>query len=111
MVKEALKIQKGEVVDYTATTTIKNGDVVPLTDRVGVALGNAEAGEIISLDLEGVFDIGATNADAIAVGDVLYFDANTRLVTTDDTKGSKAGIALTAKPKDTDGSVYVKIDM
>ncbi len=111
MAKEALKIQKGAVVDYIATSTIANGDVIPLTDRVGVALGDAVAGDVISLDLEGVFEIGATTADAIAVGDVVYFDVNTRLVTTDSTKGSKAGISLTAKVAAVAGSVYVKIDM
>ena len=111
MAKEAVKIQKGEVVDYTATSTIANGDVVPLTDRVGIALGDAVSGDVISLELDGVFEIGATTADAIAFGDVVYFDATTRLVTTDNTKGVKAGIATTAKAATAAGSVYVKIDM
>ena len=111
MAKEAVKIQKGEVVDYTATAAVKVGAVISLTDRVGVACDNAEAGDVISLELSGVFEIGATTADAIAFGDLLYFDASTRLVTTDDTKGVKAGIAITPKAKDVAGSVYVKIDM
>ena len=111
MAKEATKIQNGAVVDFIATAAVANGAVISLTDRVGIALDNAVAGETISLDLEGVYEIGATNADAIAFGDLLYFDDSTKLVTTDDTKGVKAGIALTAKPADTDGSVYVKIDM
>lgn len=111
MAKEAVKIQKGEVVDYTAGDTVSVGEVISLTDRVGVACDNAEAGDVISLELSGVFEIGATEADAIAFGDLLYFDADTRLVTTDDTKGVKAGIAITPKAKDVAGSVYVKIDM
>ena len=111
MAKEATKIQEGAVVDYTATGTIANGDVIPLVDRVGVALGDAVVGDGISLELEGVFEIGATTADVIAFGAVVYFDAATRLVTTVSTGNVKAGIATTAKAATVAGSVYVKIDM
>jgi len=111
MAKEATKIQEGEVVDYIATGTIANGDVIPLVDRVGVALNNAVAGDSISLELEGVFEIGATTADTIAFGAVVYFDATTRLVTTTATGNVKAGIATTAKAGAVAGTVYVKIDM
>lgn len=111
MAKEALKIQDGDVVDYTATTTIANGDIIPLTDRVGVALSDAVLGDNISLDLEGVYEMGATVADAIAFGAVVYFDATTRLVTTVATGNVKAGIATTAKAAKVAGYVYVKIDM
>ena len=113
MGKEAVKIQEGAVVDYTATETIKNGEIIPLTDRIGVALGNVDADESVSLSLEGVFEITATTGDAIAFGDILYFDADARTVTTDSNSDAnvKAGIAITAKAKDVAGSVYVKIDM
>jgi len=119
MAKEATKIQKGAVVDYTASATIANGDVVPLTDRVGVALGDAVAGDTISLELEGVFEITAATADAIAFGDVLYFDHINRVATIlSDSVGDgtgtafvKAGIATSVKAASAAGSVYVKIDM
>jgi len=81
MAKEATKIQKGEVVDYTATAAIANGDVVPLSDRVGVATNDAVIGDVISLELEGVWEIAAATADAVSFGDVLYFDATNRVVT------------------------------
>lgn len=119
MAKEATKIQAGAVVDYTATGTIANGDVIPLVDRVGVALGDAVVGDSISLELEGVFEITAATADTIAFGDVLYFDGTNREVTIKtDTVGDgtgtayvKAGIATTSKAATVAGSVYVKIDM
>ncbi len=119
MAKEAVRIQDGEIVDYTATGAVANGDVIPLTDRVGVALGDAVAGEVVSLQLDGVFEITAATADAIAFGDVLYFDDTNRVVTTkSDSNGDgtgtpfvKAGIATSAKAANVAGTVYVKIDM
>jgi len=111
MAKEAVKIQTGEVVDYTATATIANGDVIPLVDRVGVALNDAITGDVISLELSGVFEITAATADDIAFGDVVYFDATARNVTTDATSNVKAGIATSAKAATVAGTVLVKIDM
>ena len=119
MAKEATKIQNGEVVDYITTGAVANGDVIPLVDRVGVALNDAVTGDSISLELDGVFEINAATADSIVFGDVLYFDATNRVVTilgdsVGDGTGTafvKAGIATSAKAATVAGSVYVKIDM
>jgi len=109
MPKEATKIQQGAMVDYTATATIANGDVVPLADSIGIALDDAVSGDVISLELEGVFEITATTLDAIAFGVVLYFDTTARTVTTTATANTLAGRAMSAKAGATAGSVYVKI--
>ena len=109
MAKEAVKIQEGGVIDYTAGGTIANGDVVPLTDRVGVALDDAVSGDTISLALEGVFEITATTANTFAIGTVVYFDASARSVTTVSTSNTPAGIAVTAKAGSAAGTVNVKI--
>ena len=109
MAKEAVKIQEGGVIDYTAAGTIANGDVVPLTDRIGVALSDAVSGDVISLAIEGVFEIDAKTADTFAAGTVAYFDATNREITTTDTSNTPAGITVSAKAGSTAGSVYVKI--
>lgn len=109
MAKEAVKIQEGGVIDYTAGGTIANGDVVPLTDRVGVALDDAVSGDVISLALEGVFEITGATADTFAIGTVVYFDATARNVTTVATANTPAGIATTAKAGAVAGTVNVKI--
>jgi len=109
MAKEAVKIQEGGVIDYTAGATIANGEVVPLTDRVGVALDNAESGDVISLALEGVFEMTGKTANTFAVGTVVYFDAATREVTTTVASNIKAGIAVTDLAGGTAGVVNVKI--
>lgn len=109
MAKEAVKIQDGGVIDYTAGGTIANGDVVPLTDRIGVALDDAVSGDVISLALEGVFQIDAKTADTFAIGTVVYFDDSNREVTTTSTDNTPAGIAVTAKAGSAAGTVNVKI--
>lgn len=117
MAKEAIKIQTGSVVDYTATGTVANGDIVPLTDRVGVALDDAVSGDSISLELDGVFEIPAATDDEIVFGSILYFDHTNRVVTIlSDSVGDgsgdafvKAGIATTEKAGTVAGSVYTKI--
>ena len=110
MAKEAIKIQEGDVVDYTATGVVANGDIIPLIDRIGVALNDAVSGDVISLELDGVFEITATTADTIVFGTVLYFDASTRAVTTTATGNVFAGIAISAKSATVAGSVLVKLD-
>ena len=110
MAKEAVRIQEGDVVDYTATSVVANGDIIPLTDRVGIALNDAVIGDVISLELEGVFEMTATTADAIAFGDVVYFNATSRTVTTTATGNTFAGIAVSAKAGTVAGTVLIKID-
>lgn len=114
----AKKIQTGDRVDYTATGTVANGDVIALDNSIGVAQGNAESGEVIALDLVGVYEIAGADADAISFGNQLYFDGiNNNVVTIEtDTVGDgsgtaypKAGIAISEKAAAVAGSVWVKI--
>lgn len=111
MVKEATELQEGDVIDYTLTGAVDVGDVVPLgTGMIGIAKTSGLAGEIIALDIERVFEINATTADAIAVGDIVYFDATARTITTTATANTRAGRSVSAKAAATAGTVYVKIN-
>lgn len=109
MSKQAIKIQEGRIVDYTATATIANGNVIVLANRIGIAQGNAEVGEVIALELVGVYEITATTADAIAFGDVVYFDNTAKEITTTATDNTLAGIAINAKAGATAGTIQVRI--
>lgn len=111
MAKEAIEIQKGDVIDYTLTGAVDVGDVVPLgTGMIGVALNSGLSGEIIGLEIEDVYEINATTADAIAIGDVVYFNVTTRAITKTATDNVRAGRALSAKAAATAGTVFVKIN-
>jgi len=109
MSKQATKIQTGAIVDYTAIALVANGDVIALASRIGIAQGNAETGEVIALDLEGVYEMTAKTADAIAFGDVVYFDDTAKEITTTATANTLAGMATSEKASTVAGSIQVKI--
>lgn len=49
--------QKGEVLDYKASAAVKNGEVVSLGTRIGVAGEDIAAGETGHLHVVGVFEM------------------------------------------------------
>lgn len=111
MAKEAVEFQDGTVIDYTLSEDVNVGDVIPLgDDMIGIAVVSGLTGEQITLELEKVWKINATTADAINVGNVVYFNATSREITTTDTSNCRAGKAISAKAAATAGFVYVKIN-
>ena len=111
MAKEAVEIQNGETIDYELTADVNVGDVIPLgSEMVGIATVSGISGETIAVEIEDVFEIAAASADAISVGDLLYWDASNKVVTKTATDNTRAGRAVSAKGASTTGSVYVKIN-
>lgn len=111
MAKEAIEVQEGDVIDYTCPGVINVGDVVPLgTGMIGIAVTSGLTGEVIGLEIEDVYEINATTADAIAIGDIVYFNVTTRAITTTATSNTRAGRAVSTKAAATAGTVYVKIN-
>lgn len=119
MAKEAIRYKKGERLDYTLTGAVDVGDVVPLgTSMIGIASTSGLAGEVVALEVEGIYEINATTADVIAIGDVVYFDDTNRTITIkSDSKGdgsgtpfAKAGIATSEKAENVAGTVLVGIE-
>ncbi len=111
MVKEAIEYQDGAVIDYTLTEDVNVGDVIPLgDDMVGVAVVSGLPGEQITLETERVWKINATTADAINIGNVVYFNSTSREITTTASGNCRAGKAISSKTATTAGFVYVKIN-
>jgi len=109
--KEAILHQEGRVIDHTLAGAVDVGDVVPLgTSMVGIASTSGLTGEVVALEIEKVWQITAATADVIAVGDLLYFDATNRVLTTVSAGMVRAGRAISAKAAATAGSVYVKLN-
>lgn len=109
--KEAILYQEGEVIDYTLTGAVDVGDVIPLgTDMVSIASVSGLTGEVIALEIAKVWQITAATADVIAVGDLLYFDAANRVLTTVSAGMVRAGRAISAKAAATAGTVYIKLN-
>lgn len=111
MVKEAIEVQEGDVIDYTLTSAVDVGDVVPLgTSMIGIAVNSGLTGEVIGLAIEDVYEINATTADVIAIGDVVYFDTATRAITTVSAGKIRSGRAVSKKAAAVAGTVFVKIN-
>ena len=110
MAKIGRYVQEGKVIDIVATADVVGGEPVDFGTRVGIASFDAVTGEDVSLQLEGVFEFTATNADVIALGDKIYLDnVGGILATTTATSNQTIGYATTEKAGTTDGVVLVKL--
>ena len=99
--------QKGEVLDYKASTSVKNGDVVSLGTRIGVAGEDIPQGETGHLHVVGVFEMPKATG-AVTMGAALYYNATDGNITTTSTSNVPVGYA--AAPADSaDETVLVKL--
>ena len=102
------KVKDGFVNIMVATAdTAVGGTGASGNGSVGIAQTAGLTGENISVDMVGVYSFPAKNADAIAVGAVVYWDGAE--ITTTATSNTKAGVAWSAKASATDGDIDVKI--
>ena len=103
-------IQPGDVVEATAPSggiTAGTGLLVGAA-RFGVALNTAAEGATVQIKKTGIFTMAKTSALAIAVGDVLYWDATNKVVNKT-TSGQRAiGVAHTAAANP---SATVQVDL
>ena len=86
-------IQELDRIDFknTASDMIAVGDIVPVGKMHGVAITDIAPGAIGAVKVTGCFIV-----DAVAVGDVVYFDKTQKRATKTDTN-PVLGIAISAK--------------
>lgn len=94
---KAVFVQKGDNIDFTAADAVEYMDVVPLEDKVGVALENIPAGGTGTVTLTGAFSFPAATGAAIKVGQKVYWDSTNGVITGTATNNTFAGYAITAK--------------
>lgn len=99
--------QKGEVLDYKASAAVKNGEVVSLGTRIGVAGEDIAAGETGHLHVVGVFEMEKA-AGAVTMGASLYYDTTEKNITTTASSNIPAGYAA-APAESGDATVLVKL--
>ena len=100
--------QPGSTIDFINSTsdTIKAGQVVSLTTRIGVAGTEIAASAVGSLHVKGVFSMPKA---AIAIGAAVYYNASTdKITTTAASSAVPAGWAIAAA-KSEDATVQVCI--
>lgn len=97
MSKQAVYLQSGDVIDYTAAANIAVGDVVPLGSRVGVAVTDIANGATGAVSIDGVYEMPAVNNAAFSVGDVVFWDDSANKLTLTGAGNTVAGIVVAAK--------------
>lgn len=89
-------IHEGEVIDFVAAGTVTSGDVLFSGILPGVALNSGVSGDIISMQICGVFKLPKTTSLVISQGDKLYFNTGTKKVTKTNTD-KYIGVAVKAE--------------
>ena len=86
----------GEVYDYPATGPVSSGDLIDMTDTVGVALSDGVAGDIVPVRVEGVFELPKAAATAITQGQKVYWNGSAIDTTNTGQYAGKAYVAAAA---------------
>lgn len=89
-------VYDGEHFNYTAGATITSGDLVPMTDMVGLALSPATSGTTIAVRTEGVAELAKLSTDVITQGQIVYWDNTNKRITTTSAGNTRAGKAYAA---------------
>lgn len=93
-------IQPGDTLTIPAAEAVLSGGVVIAGEIIGIAAGSGSAGDLIDVATVGVFDVPKVAADAIALGDAVFFDLETELATSTAGDNPKLGVATEAAPAD-----------
>ena len=96
-------VQPGKAIEYTnaGEETIRYGDVVALTNCIGVAAADIAPGATGVIEISGVYEMPADTSAAFTQGQKPYWDASGKKVTA--TEGDvTAGIAVEAKEEASD---------
>ena len=101
-------VQPGNTLTVPSPAAVASGDVVVIGALIGIAAGDAASGADLDLVTEGVFELAKVNALAVAVGDLIYYDAATSLVNKTASGNTLLGIAVTAAANPS-ASVNVKL--
>lgn len=72
---EAVLIQPGETIDWTADADYSAGAVIQLRDgRAGVVSADVESGKVIGVHVTGIFEVAKTTSMVVLIGSRLFWD-------------------------------------
>lgn len=102
-------IQPGKTLTLPAPAAVLSGEGVVIGSIFGVAAGDAASGADVDLAVEGVFELPKVSALAISVGDKVYFDGATGLVSKTASGNTYIGVAVSAAANPS-GTVRVRLN-
>lgn len=93
-------IQRGDTITVPSPADVSSGELVIIGSLIGVAAGDAATGDDLDIVTRGVFELPKVAASEFAVGDDVFYDDATDLLTPDDAAGenTRIGVAVTAAP-------------
>jgi len=101
-------LHDGDSIDYTPMADVAAGQVVVMTDLVGIAKQPIAANKLGSLAVTGVFELPKSTAAGITIGVLCYWDAANQRVSTVETGNTYLGKCV--KTADTtDPTVQVRL--
>lgn len=89
-------IQPGDTLTIPAAEAVVSGQVVIAGEIVGIAAGDGAIGDAIDVTTRGVFELPKVGADAIDLGEAVYFDLDSGLATLTATDNVRIGVAVAA---------------
>lgn len=78
---KAIYVQRGAALDYSPAEDVKNGGVVSLETRIGIAAGDIPAGCTGTIHVEGVYTLAKASGEALPMGTAVYYDAAADAIT------------------------------
>lgn len=78
---KAIYVQQGAALDFTPTEDVKNGEVVSLGTRIGVAAGDIPKGSTGTVHVEGVYRLAKASGEALTMGAAVCYDAAADAIT------------------------------
>lgn len=87
-------VQRGDTLTIPAPAAVLSGQGVSVGNLFGVAAADAEAGADFDMLTAGVFELPKVAANSFALGDLVYWDAETNLATSTATDNAKIGAAV-----------------
>jgi predicted RecA/RadA family phage recombinase len=110
MGKVGRKVQEGDIIDVIAPIDLLGGDPIDFGDKIGIASTDALIGELVAMQIEGVFEFDGALTDTFAFGDKVYLDSVGRKeVVVSPTNNKLVGYAVSEKAGAVAGKVRVKL--
>ena len=101
-------VQPGNMITVAAPAAVSSGGGVQIGSLFGIAAFDAASGASLEIATEGVFDMAKPAAEAVAVGDDLYWDDTAKEVTNVQATNLLIGVAIAAAAG-SDASVRVRL--
>lgn len=107
---------EGNVISYTAAATHSSGDAIAIGGLLGVCLSDAVSGDVIAVQLDGVFALPKVDAAVIGLGETITWDVSADEA--DDAAATPATgdltlgcVAMEAKGATTSETILVKLNV